>query len=630
MYFLRRKMCSSLKTASFHLPSPSHAFLSSTVNPECSGLRNPDWVKALRTTSFWFSRFSSAPITDDTKFEAKESLVSAEDWNRWLKVFDENDQQARLVSDLKSQYTCAAEKEDYETAVRLQVEITAASQNDGAARLMSNLNKAIEEERYEDATFLRDQTGAGLLGWWAGVSQDHKNPYGQIIHISPEHGRFVAKSYSPWQLATAKDGTPLFEIYVSTGKEAMHKEQATYLKHEAVPEEFRGVADKLYLDFRLSHLTPYANQDMWAETLRKFAVALGKDATKQTFLDMFEHSRVKGKYEGYEGKHGGYEGKHGGCEGKHGSYEERYGGYEGKHGAYDGKHAGYEGKYEGYFQFGKGSKNIGEERTVIHHKFAVGSIVQKAKGNLKNDFLRVPARLDRKDYFSFSLGVEENKDQKVSSDYRLEDDHTWDHDILRYVNCVGRGMVYNKTGCDKLQLFALSQAENQQPLLSGLTTFNRIIIPTSSDPLNGLYIGSNGYLVTEVIQIRRQFGQWPGGDGIDDLSRLEPCNYVEVVKLTGDPNVPAGQATFRAKVAEKYKLPLWSLLEKEYGAVARYKGEGRLTGFQESKWVDVEIFILGEECRKEGFAIGFLYPTQDYCFLKLFKQLRLESFGGPP
>lgn len=36
------------------------------------------------------------------------------------------------------------------------------------------------------------------LGWWAGVSQDHKNPYGQIIHISPEHGRFVAKSYSPW------------------------------------------------------------------------------------------------------------------------------------------------------------------------------------------------------------------------------------------------------------------------------------------------------------------------------------------------------------------------------------------------------------------------------------------------
>lgn len=28
------------------------------------------------------------------------------------------------------------------------------------------------------------------------------------------------------------------------------------------------------------------------------------------------------------------------------------------------------------------------------------------------------------------------------------------------------------------------------------------------------------------------------------------------------------QVAFRAKVAEKYKLPLWSLLEKEYGAVS--------------------------------------------------------------
>lgn len=40
----------------------------------------------------------------------------------------------------QSQYTCAVDKEDYENAVRLQVAITAATQNDAVARVMSNLN----------------------------------------------------------------------------------------------------------------------------------------------------------------------------------------------------------------------------------------------------------------------------------------------------------------------------------------------------------------------------------------------------------------------------------------------------------------------------------------------------------
>lgn len=147
----------------------------------------------------------------------------------------------------------------------------------------------------------------------------------------------------------------------------MHVLQAIYLKHEAVSEESRGAGNKMYLDLRLSHLTPYASRDLWAETLRKFAVASGKhDATKETFIDMFESCRVIGKHEG------------------------------------DVKE-----KYEGT----KVPKYLGEDKTVIRHEFAVGSIVEKAKGKLENDFLRVPARLQRKDYFSFSLSVDENNDR---------------------------------------------------------------------------------------------------------------------------------------------------------------------------------------------------------------------------
>lgn len=36
--------------------------------------------------------------------------------------------------------------------------------------------------------------------------------------------------------------------------------------------------------------------------------------------------------------------------------------------------------------------------------------------------------------------------------------------------------------------------------------------------------------------------------------------------------------------------------------VARYKGEGRLAGFQDSKLVDVEILILGEEVQSELYV----------------------------
>lgn len=35
------------------------------------------------------------------------------------------------------------------------------------------------------------------VGWWAGTSVDASDPYGRIIHISAEYGRYIARSYSP-------------------------------------------------------------------------------------------------------------------------------------------------------------------------------------------------------------------------------------------------------------------------------------------------------------------------------------------------------------------------------------------------------------------------------------------------
>ncbi|KAJ8749073.1 hypothetical protein K2173_013680 [Erythroxylum novogranatense] len=117
----------------------------------------------------------------------------------------EDKDKKRLVScssraGIQSQLGHAVRREDYKDAARLKVAIAAAATNDTVGRVMSHLKRALAEERYHDAASLRDNAGTGLVGWCSGISEDVHDPYGVIIRITVEHGRYVARSYSPRQL----------------------------------------------------------------------------------------------------------------------------------------------------------------------------------------------------------------------------------------------------------------------------------------------------------------------------------------------------------------------------------------------------------------------------------------------
>ncbi|KNA10330.1 hypothetical protein SOVF_145400 [Spinacia oleracea] len=601
------------------------------------------------------SRFKSSPKKDEVAVREKElgggNLevdVDGWDWERWSLHFKEVEEQERLIKLLKSQLRHAIEKEDYEDAAKLKVAIAATGTKDDVGSVISYLENAIEEERYQDAVFVRDNAGAGLVGWWAGVSDDRNDRNGCIIRISAEHGRYVARSYSPRQLATSSTGAPLFEIYVTLNKKGEYRQQAVYLKRKAVPESFPSVfpmSSAAPGSMKMSPgggktdiFSPVVEDNEDDEDKDDPEIADGVSGFQNILQDMIPGVRVKVLKVTAPGK----------VDRDLISKvveqiieeEDEDQDIEAELDNVDTEDTDDEISGESDEEKDDGEMDLGgvdmdrEEQSEIAVNVVVSGLVENLTSTPSSrDLVRVPAELKSSGRKSFSFCIQDDKSQpdsvtKGQAPPKRKSKRSIDHVMSDLVNSISRGekipvKVLKDVG-DIISL-SLNQVQNRQPL-SGSTTFNRIDLPSYPDPLNGLYIGSHGPYTSEVIQLKRKFGQWQDG-GTKGPSDLQFYEYVEAVKLTGDPYVPAGQVAFRAKIGKRYQLPHKGIIPEEFGVVARYKGQGRLAepGFRKPRWVDGELVILDGKYVKAGPVVGFVYWAPEYQFLVFFNRIRIEE-----
>ncbi|KAI9073624.1 hypothetical protein K1719_044409 [Acacia pycnantha] len=180
-----------------HLPSPkfSSSFLLRSLSSLLFSLHSHHSFSADATASCrCVNPASGSPSPSDDSFNRGWDSMLQDLVRNAIKRFDSyvnslrdealgawNTATERLVSILKSQISHAVCMEDFEDAARLKFAIAAAATHDSVGRVITHLNKVIEEQRYTDAAFLRDKAGAGLVGWWSGISKDANDPHGVIV-----------------------------------------------------------------------------------------------------------------------------------------------------------------------------------------------------------------------------------------------------------------------------------------------------------------------------------------------------------------------------------------------------------------------------------------------------------------
>ncbi|OAY47762.1 protein EXECUTER 2, chloroplastic [Manihot esculenta] len=580
----------------------------------------------------------------DGNISGAASSSLAWDWNRWSRHFSEVEQAESFASVLKFQLEDAIEKEDFKEAAKLKMAIAEATSKDSVAEIMTELQNAIDEERYHDASRLCKYTGSGLVGWWVGYSTDSDDPFGRLVQITPGVGRFVGRSYSPRQLVTASPGTPLFEIFVvkdaderyvmqvvrlQRAKGASTNSTSSHSKSGTSPSTSE-VEKASAVDVKQNEIKPEESEEQGiniegaTEEGIKSVINFLKDKIPGLKVKVMNINAAEEVIEDNDSVKQLMQ-----------EDEEQATSSENSEDEID--------KLEEIQPDGvslEGDSDPSEDAKDLDMKLFIGGVVHSDEDTPnKDDYVRLPAEINDMEKDSFVLHIPERSldyDSRQSKASRIKVaaiaakgvSELMPPDVAKAF--WGADKVSSKVSRDVREIvkLAVSQAQKQNRLCK-YTNFSRITTSNNNfDPFDCLYVGAFGPYGTEIVQLRRKFGHWNGVD--EKSSDVEFFEYVEAVKLTGDLNVPAGQVTFRAKIGKGSRNSNRGMYPDELGVVASYKGQGRIAefGFRNPQWVDGELLQLngkGIGPYVKGADLGFLYVVPEQSFLVLFNRLKLPD-----
>lgn len=562
-------------------------------------------------------------------------------WDDWSQFFDEMDEAASRVNLLDDQLQAAVAAEDYAEAAMLKRELDQLLAKDSVANILKELEVALGSEEYSRASQLRDEGGAGLLGWWCGRGTED-DPYGHLLHVTSDFGRYVGTAYQAKDLAEHKGwtednflrgvldrtprnlaelGTPVMEVFVQEREGGSFTKQVCALAPAedvteseltvtlSDPDQLSDITvqrgetdDGQYVQISLSY--PDGPEEL-GQPLQgpqddlDFPSISGSGSLEDNILS--SSSLFSGSLDGPLGEAEeeveflmqrqqatlqtiGLD-----------SFEFEVLPSPEDEAAGDALSTGPSGAGEGSLQ--QGQQQPGDTPAVASSSNGMGSVGDVA--GFRNTLVKFAQE-------SAKLAGKDAKSQEEVDEFAEQ---------VEEIRKVTRDLV--GSGASPAGI-TISEVNLSGPMpLTGKVRYARLTPQGArTDPLTGLYIGAFGPHGPELLQLSR--GTWQDGE-----------EAVYGVKVTGDPNVPAGSLSFRAKVGRRHRLEPSEEYPPDLGVVVRYKGEGRIaaTGYRNPRWVEGELLQFSSNSPvTRGAQLGFVWSVPgEKKFLILLNKVDLDN-----